>query len=295
MHSGIGPAKQLEAYSIPVVQDLPAIGQGLRDHCLLPLIHKRTTDSTDRAAFFGSQKVMDDALEQWKRDGTGPWAKFGCQLGIGWFKLDGLTSSPEFQELPSDEQKYLLRPTIPHYEIITHCPIHLHIPNFPPDALSYSCLMVFLYNGQSRGEATLQSSDPNIPLRFDPKFLSHPFDRRAAIETVRDAFRIVNHPAYAKDTVAEFSVPKSDSDEDILEYWRQNTASSWHMAGTVRMGKRGDAVAAVDNNFRVMGIEGLRVADMSVVPVLPSCHVQAVAYVTGATCAEKLIKEYSLG
>lgn len=133
-----------------------------------------------------------------------------------------------------------------------------------------------------------------MPLRFDPKFLSHPFDRRAAIESLRDAFRIAKHGAYTKDNVGELAAPKSDSDEDLLEYWRQNLSSSWHMTGTVKMGKPGDPDAAVDSNFRVMGIDGLRVADMSVVPVLPSCHTQAVAYVIGATCAEKLIKEYNL-
>ena len=88
--------------------------------------------------------------------------------------------------------------------------------------------------------------------------------------------------------------PKGDSDEDLLAYWEQTLSSSWHMTGTVKMGKPGDSDAAVDSDFRVMGIENLRVADMSVVPVLANCHVQAVAYVTGATCAEKLIAEYDL-
>ncbi|KKA25461.1 Glucose-methanol-choline (Gmc) oxidoreductase [Rasamsonia emersonii CBS 393.64] len=294
MHSGIGPAEQLEKYNIPVVHNVPAIGKGLRDHSFIPLVYTRKDNSTDRAAFFGDQKAMDDALEQWKREGTGPWAKFACELGVGWFKLDRLVASKEFQELPAEEKNYLLQETVPHYEILTHFPVHWFIPNFPKDALSYSCLLVFLYNAQSRGEVTLQSSDPNVPLRFDPKFLTHPFDRRAAIESLRDAFRIAKHDAYTKDNVAEMVAPKSDSDEDLLEYWRQNMSSSWHMTGTVKMGKPGDADAAVDNNFRLMGIEGLRVADMSVVPVLASCHVQAVAYVTGATCAEKLIKEYNL-
>lgn len=124
MHSGIGPAKQLEQYNIPVVQNVPAIGQGLRDHCFVPLVYTRTDGSTDRRAFFGDQKAMDKALEQWKKDGTGPWAKFACELGVGWFKLDRLTASKEFQELPADEQRYLLQETVPHYEILTHFPVH---------------------------------------------------------------------------------------------------------------------------------------------------------------------------
>ena len=141
---------------------------------------------------------------------------------------------------------------------------------------------------------TLQSTDPNEPLHFNPKFLAHPFDRRAAIESLRDAFRISRHEDYVKHNLSELTGPKSDSDEDLLEYWRQNISSSWHMTGTAKMGKQGDADAVVDSDFRLMGIENLRIADMSVVPVLANCHVQAVAYATGATCAEKLVDEYKL-
>ncbi|OJJ36942.1 hypothetical protein ASPWEDRAFT_170444 [Aspergillus wentii DTO 134E9] len=294
MHSGIGPADQLEKFNIPLVHSSPAIGQGLRDHCFCPLVTTRNEGSNDRKAFYGDKQAMETALKQWEEEGSGPWSKFACELGIGWFKLDKLTASQEFKDLPADEQKYLLQETVPHYEILTHFPVHWFIPDFPDDALNYSCLLVFFFNAQTRGEVTLQSADPNAPLRFDPKFLAHPYDRRAAIEALRDSFRIAKHESYTKDNVAQLAGPKSDSDEDLLEYWRQNISSSWHMTGTVKMGKVGDADAAVDPDFRLIGIENLRVADMAAVPVLVNCHVQAVAYVTGATCAEKLIKEYKL-
>ncbi|KAL3476517.1 hypothetical protein BJX99DRAFT_227895 [Aspergillus californicus] len=294
MHSGIGPAKQLEEFKIPVTLDVPAIGQGLRDHCFVPIVNTRVENSTQRREFYGDEAAMATALEQWKKDGTGPWSKFACELGIGWFKLDRLTSSPEFQALPESEKQFLCQETVPHYEILTHFPVHWFIPGFATEALNYSCLLVFLFNSQAPGEATLQSADPNAPLKFDPKFLSHPFDRRAAIESLRDALRIAKADIYLKDNVQELAGPKSDSDEDLLEYWRENISSSWHMMGTIRMGRPGDVEAAVDKDFRVMGIENLRVADMSVVPVVSNCHVQAVAYVTGATAAEKLIGEYQL-
>ncbi|KAF7718970.1 Glucose-methanol-choline oxidoreductase [Penicillium ucsense] len=295
MHSGIGPAAQLKQYNLPVVLDVPGVGQGLRDHCFVPLVNTRTETSTQRKAFYGDKAAMDAALKQWQEDGTGPWAKFACEIGIGWFKLgEKLVSSPEFQGLPREEQEYLLRETIPHYEIITHFPIHWFIPDFPTEALNYSCLLVFLFNAQTRGEVTLQSSDPDAPLAFNPKFLAHPFDRRLAIEALRDSFRIAKHEAYTKDNVAALAMPTGESDEEMLEYWRQNISSSWHMTGTVKMGQKGDPDAVVDPDFKVMGIENLRVADMAVVPVLVNAHIQACAYITGVTCAEKLIKEYHL-
>jgi len=294
MHSGIGPEEQLEQYNIPVVQPCPPVGRGLRDHAFCPLVYTRTESSTGRAGFYGDQAVMDAALEEWKKQGTGPWTKFATEMGIGFFKSQGIVSSTEFHALPEHEQRYLNSETVPHYEIFTHFPIHWFLPGFRNEDLSYSCLLVFPYNGQGRGTVTLQSSDPNVPLLFDPKFLEHPFDRRSAIESLREVLRFTKTEAYAKDTISTIAAPKSDSDEDLLDYWAQTIGSSWHMTGTVKMGRPGDADAAVDKDFRVMGIEGLRVADMSVVPVLPSCHVQAVAYITGATCAEKLAKEYGL-
>ncbi|OTA99814.1 putative GMC oxidoreductase [Hypoxylon sp. CI-4A] len=292
MHSGIGPTKQLNDHQIPIAHVMEAVGQGLRDHMFVPLIHSRKEDTITRGAFYSDQKAMDTALEQWKKDGTGPWSKYACETGIGFFKFDDLASTPEFQDLPAAEQRYLLSETVPHFEVFTHFPIHWLAPDLP--TRNYLCLLCFYYNAQSRGEVTLQSSDPNVPLKFDPKYLADPFDRRVAIDTLRKILNFTRHESYAKDSVEQLLGPKSDSDEDLLEHWRQNISSSWHMTGTAKMGRPGDADAVVDKDFRVFGLEGLRVADMSVVPVLPSAHVQAVAYVTGITCAEKLIQQYDL-
>ena len=88
--------------------------------------------------------------------------------------------------------------------------------------------------------------------------------------------------------------PKGDSDEELLSHWRSTISSSWHMTGTTKMGKKGDADAVVDSDFKVIGFENLRIADMGVVPVLASCHIQSVAYVTGMAAAEKLVAEYDL-
>lgn len=294
MHSGIGPRAQLEQFAIPLVLDQPSIGQNLRDHSFCPLVYARSPGATDRGPFYGDQAAMDAALDQWKRDGTGPWAKFACELGIGFFKLDHLPSTAEFNDLTPSERAYLSAPTVPHYELLTHCPMHWFIPDFPRDSLNYACLLVFPYNNQARGAVTLQSADPRVPLRFDPRFLSHPFDRRVAVDALRAALRMARHEGFARDNVATLAGPKGDTDEDLLAYWRQTVASSWHMMGTVKMGKAGDQDAAVDSEFRLVGVEGLRVADMSVVPVLPSGHVQAAAYVTGMTCAEKMTAEYGL-
>ncbi|KAJ5281959.1 oxidoreductase [Penicillium angulare] len=293
MHSGIGPAAELNKFNIPVIQDLPAVGQGLKDHLFAPIMLMRSPESNDRNAFYGSEDAMDAALTQWNKDNTGSWTQYGCQVSCGWFKSDKVTSCQEFKDLEAPVQEFMNRETIPQYEVIAGFPVHLVFPGTFQD-YSYVCLVAFLMNGQSSGEVRLQSSNPDDPLMFDPKFLVHPFDQRAVVEIYKHLLEATRHPSFAKDTVAPALAPESDSDEDILEFWRSNASTSWHMTGTAKMGKEGDADAAVDKRFRVIGVENLRVADMSVVPVLTNNHTQATAYVTGATCADVLIREYGL-
>ncbi|KXJ85244.1 hypothetical protein Micbo1qcDRAFT_56500 [Microdochium bolleyi] len=297
MHSGIGPAAQLQQFSIPVAHDIPSIGQGLRDHMFAPLVYKRTPTSTSRASFYGSETAMASALEAWKKDGSGDWAKYACELGIGWAKLPSLQDTAEYKALPAAERAFLERPTIPHYEVITHFPIHWFIPGFPQDSLDYAAVIVFYYNAQSRGEVTLRSADPEEPLAFNPRYLEHEFDRKVAVESLRDTLRVLGQEAFTKDTLGQIAGPEGGeaaSDEVLLGYWRETISSSWHMTGTVKMGDEKDGDGPVDKEFRLKGVKGLRVADMSVVPVLASCHIQAVAYVTGVTAAEKLVAEYGL-
>ncbi|KAJ5773724.1 hypothetical protein N7457_008620 [Penicillium paradoxum] len=293
MLSGIGPAAELEKFNISVVNDLPAIGQGLRDHYFVPLILARNPETNDRNSFFQDPTAMEAAMQQWEDNNTGLWTRYGCQVGSGWFKSDRITSLPEFKALPESVQEFMNRETIPQYEMVTHLPIHFMLPDIFKD-YSYVGLAAFMMNEQSCGEVRLQSADPSVPLLFNPRFLEDPFDRRACIEIYRHLLEVSRQESFAKDTISTLIGPASDSDEDILEFWKNYLSSSWHMTGTVKMGKLDASDAAVDTHFRVFGIDNLRVADMSVVPVLTNNHTQATAYVTGATCADVLIKEYGL-
>ncbi|ODM15622.1 hypothetical protein SI65_08856 [Aspergillus cristatus] len=264
MHSGIGPAEQLQESQIPVIQDLPAVDQGLQDHFCTSLTFQRNPNTNDHNIFF-------KAPLPWNT----PW-KNGRTVA----EAHGHATRVKFKGLPISVQKFLQRPTIPHYEIIPNSPLHMFMPEAVKD-YSYTCVSEYLMNPQCRGEVRLQSSNPDEPLLFDPKFLSHPYDCAASFQ---------------RDTVSTLMAPASDSDEDILEYWKANLFSIWHMTGTVKMGRQDDAgkEAAVDSRFQVFGIEKLRVADISVVPVITNNHTQATAYVTGTTCAEVLKAEYKL-
>lgn len=93
-----------------------------------------------------------------------------------------------------------------------------HIPDIlePDKAMAVATIYVYFIKNQSVGEARLQSSDPDVPLSFNPNFMSHPYDRRLAIEAMRDVRNMCKHEAFMKDTTGVLSAPKDDSDEEIL-------------------------------------------------------------------------------
>ena len=211
---------------------------------------------------------------------------------MGWLRpSSALSQSPEYKTLPPDEISHLNHPTVPTWEICSHSP-PLH-PDALPDK-SYLSVIVIGMLPQSHGTVTLASADPKDPPVCDPNIFSHPFDVRNAIEACRIAYDILTSPQLAEATESIFSAPKSMSDEDIMEYARAYTGTTWHMSCTCKMGVEGDESAVVDARFRVRGLEGLRVADISVTPFAPNCHTVAVAYQVGEMAAERLIAEYGL-
>lgn len=266
MHSGIGPQDQLDHFNIPIVKANNNVGQHLRDHHHITMLYERADHSSKRQKFYRDKQMQAAARAQWQKDGTGPLAEFACAMGLGFFKLESLTKSPEFQGLPEDQKRLLEKPTVPHYELLLNA---AHAPHFidPENSKAGTTVFVFLLNMQSEGSAVLQSSDPKVPLKFDPNYFSHPYDKRAAVEATREVFKVINSPGFSRDTIAVQSAPASESEDDILEYWKKTSGSTWHMMGTTRMG-RDENDAVVDKDFKVFGVQNLRVADMGVVPIV---------------------------
>ncbi|KAF2031702.1 alcohol oxidase [Setomelanomma holmii] len=274
--SWVGPADELKSHKIPLVHDAPMVGDNLQDHCFSTV---------------GIVMKKDDSLP------PGPPSQ--SPTPMGWFKLPSLTSSNEFQQLPSDVQRHIQRPTVPAMEIATNITnITQHSPpSFlayePTYAESYFGAICLIMNPQSRGKVTLRSTDPRDPPLINPNFLTHAFDRRVFIDGTRELMRIQRAPIFASRTLKTLG-PANDSDEAIWEHVKQNLRSSWHMSCTAAMG-RSEKNAVVDSKFKVFGVEGLRVADLSVCPFLINAHTESAAYVLGELGAEVLAEEYGLG
>ncbi|OAP55286.1 hypothetical protein AYL99_10259 [Fonsecaea erecta] len=291
LHSGIGPVEELQRFNIPIVKGNENVGRNLKDHHHIMIPALRADHTSDRTRFYRSKELQAAARAAWAKDGSGPFSEYSCAMGIGYFKAEKLYDSPEFKALPQQQQDFLREPTVPHYEVILNGP---WLPNFidPENAQAGTTIFLFVLNQQSTGATRLQSADPKQPLVFDPNFFDHPFDKRVAVEATREVLKIMNSPEFQKDTLG-IDGPKSDSEDDILAFWRANSGSTWHMMGTARMGKE-EATAVVDKDFKVFGVEKLRVADMSVIPIVCNNHTQTTAYLAGLTAGDKLAQEYGL-
>jgi choline dehydrogenase len=121
---------------------------------------------------------------------------------------------------------------------------------------------------------TLQSADPAVPPRIQPNYLSAPNDVRALVAGVRLVRQIFAAPAMAQCVVCEtYPGPQASSDEAIVDALRLTGTTGYHAVGTCRMGS--DAGAVVDPQLRVIGTEGLRVVDASVMPTVPTGNTNA--------------------
>lgn len=286
--SGVGPANDLHQLGIPTVRDLPGVGKNLNDRLFLELATTQRPGSHHRTSYVDSLERLEEARKQWTIDETGPLTDYYKPQMIGYFQSDGVLTSKEFLELDASTQKALRAKSKPCYEIISQNPS----PSVKEPEHYLSTAVAFPAT-QGTGELNLRSTNAQDPPAINPNFLSHPFDRRLAIESVRETLQFLNIPPLARDQIRMAAGPAGTGDEEILDYVRSTAISMWHACGTVKMGKLGEPGTCVNTNFEVVGLKKLRVVDMSVAPFLPSAHTQAVAYLIGETASEKLIAEYS--
>jgi choline dehydrogenase-like flavoprotein len=269
MLSGIGPRDHLNHHGIPVVKHLPGVGQGLKDHPAVFLTALMKPQFFNRAAFESSPALVSAAEEQWKKDRTGEMAKQFSSLVVMFNKLPHIYNTPEFLALKEQEREYLKRDAVPCYEAA------FMGPKFPPSlevpqGKEYLSLVAFAMNPQGTGTVTLASANPEDAAIIDPKVLSHPFDKKVLVEALIDAINIFKGTnVYKKGFEGWLNGPKSLEREAIERFCEEQTLLVWHANRTVKMGKKEEEEhgACVDGAGRVFGVEGLRIADMSVSPV----------------------------
>ena len=273
MVSGIGPAEHLRQNGIEVQHDLPHVGHNLMDHLGVDLL------------FASRQASLNQVLRPWwgrARVGlryvlrrNGPLSMSLNQAG-GFVRCQSGTGLPDFQ-LYFSPLSYSRAPAGKR-------------PLMSPDPFPAYRLGFNACKPTSRGHLALRSPDPLEAPKMHPNYLSTDEDCRMMIDGTRLMRQIAAAPALASITEREITPgPACTKDEDILENARGDSWTVFHQSGTCRMGT--DATTSVvDERLRVHGIQGLRVADASVFPTIPSGNTNAPSIMVGEKAAD-LIRE----
>ncbi|BDB27273.1 GMC family oxidoreductase N-terminal domain-containing protein [Cupriavidus sp. P-10] len=133
----------------------------------------------------------------------------------------------------------------------------------------------YVMRPQSTGAIRLRSRDPSDDPVIQPNYMTHENDQRATIDGLRLTRKILHGAALQRYRAGdEFPPETARSDAELLDFARQRGGTAWHLMGTCRMGPVDRADSVVDPNLRVIGMEGLRVADASIMPTMPSGNTQ---------------------
>ncbi|KAH7397020.1 putative glucose dehydrogenase [Phaeosphaeria sp. MPI-PUGE-AT-0046c] len=290
--SGIGPREQLEKVGIEVVHDVPGVGQNLQDHCHFPITAVLKPGIRTPHGLKPGSDTLAIARAQFAKDGSGPLSYVNGSYILGFLKEPSIYETDEFKSLDMATQTHLKQPTVPTWELGTGLPLLAPPPPGPPR--EYMVSIGVLMNPQSRGTVTLKSSDVRKDALFDPKLMTHPYDRRVLITAARSILEFMASPSIAETIEAPLNMPQSGSEEDVLAFVRKNLRSTWHMSGTCKMGAEDDEMAVVDSSFTVKGVKGLRVVDLSVLPVLVNAHPVGAAYLMGVLAGKVVGRQYEV-
>jgi choline dehydrogenase len=271
MLSGIGPALALRRAGIPVVVDAPGVGQNLHDHPNVPLffVGRRVVDCFYPAVYGFHRARPESALPEGQSD--------TCYVFY-----------PARSSIKQATKRVLPGLVIPQewYGPRTRGAIRGALDAVFATGLAEPVIdrvwgiVVILGKPKSRGTITLRSPNPDAPALVDPAYFSAPEDMETLLAGVRRARRIAGGAPLAALGNLELSPGAwAKTDDAVVSFIQKNVMTTFHFAGTCRMGD--DAASVVDTRLRFRGVRGLRVADASVMPFTPVAALNAPSMVIG--------------
>jgi len=250
--SGIGPAALLRRFGIPVVHELPGVGENLQDHLQLRVMYKctkRITTNDDLASLWGKLRIG----LQWLLKRQGPLA-IGINQGALFTRALPESKTPDVQ-----------------FHVAT---LSADLAGAKPHPWPGFTLSVCQLRPESRGTVRIRSADPLEAPAMQPNYLSAELDRRCAVAGIKLARSLAATASLRPYVESEYKPgPTARTDDELLDFARNYGATIFHPSGTCKMGS--DPGAVVDAQLRVRGVEGLRVVDCSIMPTLVSGNTHA--------------------
>ena len=270
--SGIGPGAHLAEHGIPVVRDLPGVGENLQDHLQLRLLYRCTkpiTTNDDLASWWRSLQIG----LKWLLQRKGPLA-IGINQGGLFTRVMPDAATPDIQF---------------HFATLSADMAGAKPHPFPGFTMSVCQL-----RPTSRGRVRLAARDPLAAPSMQPHYLSTAEDRACAVAALRYARRLAATRALAPYIAAELRPGAVvETDADLLAFARAYGATIFHPSGTCRMGN--DPLAVVDDRLRVHGVPGLRVVDCSIMPTLVSGNTNAPVVMIAEKASDLIAEDARMG
>jgi len=247
--SGVGPSALLQEHGIPVLHEMPGVGENLQDHLQLRMAFKVknviTLNQRVHSLFGKAAMGLEYALFR-----SGPLTMAPSQLG-------GFTrSSPQYRT--------------PNVEIHTQ-PLSLDKFGDPLHPFNAFTSSICNLRPASRGYVRIKSPDPRAAPAINPRYLSTDEDRKVAVDALRITRRIAAQPALARFQPEEFLPgPAFQTDDEMVHAAGNIGTTIFHPVSTCKMGRADDRTAVVDARLRVRGLGQLRIVDASIMPTITS-------------------------
>lgn len=261
--SGIGPGKHLIQMGVPVVHDLPGVGRNLQDHMDVYLVY---------------ELQGDHGYDKYKKLHWKAWA--GLQYAL-------FRQGPVCSNIIEGGAFWRVNPDDPfadvQYAFLAGSGVEEGVR--PVKGASGCTLNACQIRPRSRGFVELRSADPFAPPRIVPNYLSDPYDLETMARAVRLGREIMSQPVLQPYIRREILPDHPlQTAEDYRQYVKDQAQGALHPTGTCRIGN--DPMAVVDSKLRVHGLSGLRVADASIMPYVPSGNTNAPAIMVGERAAD---------
>ncbi|MFZ4607650.1 MAG: GMC family oxidoreductase [Caulobacter sp.] len=268
--SGVGGGARLQALGIDTVRDLPGVGENLQDHLQIRPIYKVSGVQTMNALYASLWRRPLMALE-YGLTRRGPMSMAPSQMGaFARSSPDQATANLQFHVQPLSLDRF-------------GDPLH----PFPAITISVCNL-----RPTSRGSIHAGGPNPNTPPLIQPNYLDTAEDGRVAIDSMRLVRRIVGRPPLARYHPAEMKPGAAvDDDAGLLAAARDLGTTIFHPVGTAKMGLASDPGTVVDARLRVLGVEGLRVADASVMPRIVSGNTNSPTMMIAEKAARMILED----